>query len=316
MGMEGILKELEHFYFSKTSFILNFEDSFSIPQFLGSTIRGGFGYAFKNAICLSKLKRECKGCLLVENCPYSLIFEGIIKKELPKGIKEVPKPFIIDLPAIKKENQKTNLIEFNLVIIGKITEFFPYFFLAFSSLGERGIGKNRRGFKIEKIEQIFPSKKLIYKYGDEELGKIENSFIKFILPEKEITTIKIKFLTPVKIKYEGRLLSVIEFHHLIRALLRRIYLLSIFWCDYEMKIEWESLIKESEKVKISKCELKWQDYIRYSSRQKQKMKIGGVTGMVEYKGEINKFLPILKLGEFIHVGKNTSFGLGKYSLSH
>jgi CRISPR/Cas system endoribonuclease Cas6 (RAMP superfamily) len=42
------------------------------------------------------------------------------------------------------------------------------------------------------------------------------------------------------------------------------------------------------------------------------MKMGGFVGGVEYSGEVSDFLPLLKVGEKVHVGKATGFGLGKY----
>ena len=42
------------------------------------------------------------------------------------------------------------------------------------------------------------------------------------------------------------------------------------------------------------------------------MKMGEFVGKVEYQGELREFLPLLQLGERIHVGKGTGFGLGKY----
>jgi CRISPR/Cas system endoribonuclease Cas6 (RAMP superfamily) len=45
------------------------------------------------------------------------------------------------------------------------------------------------------------------------------------------------------------------------------------------------------------------------------MKFGGLIGSITYEGKFDKFLPLLKLGEFIHIGKNTTFGLGKYKIN-
>ena len=47
------------------------------------------------------------------------------------------------------------------------------------------------------------------------------------------------------------------------------------------------------------------------------MKLGGLIGDIVFEGEKNLFLPYLVpifLCEELHVGKGTSFGLGKYSL--
>ncbi len=44
------------------------------------------------------------------------------------------------------------------------------------------------------------------------------------------------------------------------------------------------------------------------------MILGGWIGEITYKGDFQKYLPLLRLGEHIHVGKATVFGLGKYRI--
>jgi len=44
------------------------------------------------------------------------------------------------------------------------------------------------------------------------------------------------------------------------------------------------------------------------------MELGGLIGEVGFEGNLTPFLPYLLLGDKIHAGKNTSFGLGKYSI--
>lgn len=300
---------LKNFKFSILSFSLKGEEKFRLPVFWGTTVRGGFGYSFKKTVCFSKQKIDCQTCILEEKCPYSLIFEGRVKKEKWK-IKETPKPFVIEIPFPFKSSENLN---FNLILIGNATDFFPYFFLAFSNLGEMGIGKRRVKYEIEKIEQIYYERKMIYHQGNKYIEKIEPYPLK--LDEnwegKEIT---LNFQTPLRIKYGGRYIAVLEFQYLIKSLIRRIKMLSYFWCDIEEFPDFTSLIEESEKVKIKKCELKWVDFERYSTRQNQKMKLGGIIGKIEYSGEIKKFFPLLKLGQYIHIGKNTTFGFGKYQI--
>jgi len=45
------------------------------------------------------------------------------------------------------------------------------------------------------------------------------------------------------------------------------------------------------------------------------MKLGGVVGQVEYEGEIGKFIPLIEVGKYIHIGKNTTFGFGQYTFT-
>lgn len=44
------------------------------------------------------------------------------------------------------------------------------------------------------------------------------------------------------------------------------------------------------------------------------MKFGGLVGEITYQGDFKRYLPLLRLGEHIHVGKATTFGLGKYRI--
>jgi CRISPR/Cas system endoribonuclease Cas6 (RAMP superfamily) len=42
------------------------------------------------------------------------------------------------------------------------------------------------------------------------------------------------------------------------------------------------------------------------------MKLGGIVGEALFRGDMKDFLPLVKLGEFVHIGKAVTFGLGKY----
>ena len=42
------------------------------------------------------------------------------------------------------------------------------------------------------------------------------------------------------------------------------------------------------------------------------MQLGGLVGRVTYAGDLTEFVPFVALGAYLHVGKNATFGLGKY----
>ena len=50
------------------------KDHIILPSYKGSTLRGGFGNAFKKVVCALKDK-ECSDCMLKERCVYSYVFE-------------------------------------------------------------------------------------------------------------------------------------------------------------------------------------------------------------------------------------------------
>jgi CRISPR-associated endoribonuclease Cas6 len=131
---------------------------------------------------------------------------------------------------------------------------------------------------------------------------------------KDTKQVKIKFLTPVRIKVNSRYTTDITFLTLIKSILRRLALLSLYYFDKKIEVDFGKILGEASLVKTKSSHIKWVDFERYSTRQKTRMKLGGVIGEVVYEGNIANFVPLLKIGELTHIGKNTTFGLGKYEV--
>ncbi len=121
-------------------------------------------------------------------------------------------------------------------------------------------------------------------------------------------------MTPTRLKFDGRLTHALEFHILLRNLLRRISLLSYFHCGSELDVDFKALIDKGKEIKVQKENLYWVDWERYSNRQETKMKMGGFVGSITFEGDFKPFLPFILVGQYVHVGKGTSFGLGKYEI--
>jgi hypothetical protein len=60
--------------------------------------------------------------------------------------------------------------------------------------------------------------------------------------------------------------------------------------------------------------LQWKDWTRFSSRQDQEMTLGGVIGEWTLLGDLGELLPWFWLGQWLHVGKNATMGMGRYLL--
>ena len=299
---------------SKYRFISSPIEEIILPEYKGSTFRGAFGNSFRNICCVHKQK-NCNECLLNNKCAYSIIFESspVIGSEKLKNLDEIPRPFVIEPPLTEKRYFNTeDELTFELVLIGRANEYLHLMIYTFIELGKVGIGKHRGRFKINKI--ITETDDIIYDGETETMYNI-NSIIKINIPEiKDGNILKISFLTPTRIKYEGYYQNKPEFHIIIRTLLRRISSLMYFYCNKELNVNFKELISKSENVKIIDNNLRWIDWERYSSRQNIKMKLGGIVGEIVYEGDFKQFLPFLVLGEYIHIGKNCTFGLGKYKL--
>jgi len=231
----------------------------------------------------------------------------------------VPHPFIITPPLEeKRQYERGDLLSFQLVLIGKCIDFLPYFIYTFDELGKMGIGKDRGGYQLREVRFLHPTEGEEMIYSDRD--KILHTHFKAIQVEDlkplifSPLILHLNFLTPTRLKYDEHLSPFLEFHILFRNLLRRISLLSYFHCGEELDVDFKALIDRAKKIKVIRSDLRWFDWERYSNRQSTKMKMGGLVGEILFEGDFKPFMPYLLLGEYIHVGKGTSFGLGKYKI--
>jgi hypothetical protein len=112
------------------------------------------------------------------------------------------------------------------------------------------------------------------------------------------------------------------FHVVFRTLLRRVSSLSYFYAGQPWDVDYRGWIEQAKQVDVAEAQISWQNWERYSTRQRQRMNLGGVVGSVTYRSDasngldmgLTPFLPLLRLGELIHVGKGAVFGNGQYEV--
>lgn len=75
-------------------------------------------------------------------------------------------------------------------------------------------------------------------------------------------------------------------------------------------MDFRYLLEKAATAKQTQSDIRWYDRKRYSTRQEAWMALGGLVGRISYEGDLSGIIPLLRLGEYIHVGKGTLFGLG------
>ncbi len=314
--------------YAQFGFRLTANEPLVLPAYKGSTLRGGFGHAFKRVVCAVKNK-ECPDCLLKEKCIYSYVFETPPPSDtkIMRKYKAAPHPFVIEPPPEKRRGYNPgDEITFGLTLVGRAIDYIPYFIYTFDELGKIGIGKGKAKYELKTVTSRQPAVKntdngkIIYSSETKTLKSFEASFIDVGTPTLEKGGkggfIELNFLTPTRILYDGHLTLDLEFHILIRNLLRRLSLLYYFHCNGDSS-EWDfkGMIEKAKEVKVREKNLRWYDWERYSARQDTRMKMGGFVGEITFEGDIEPFMHLIKAGEILHVGKGTGFGLGKYCIT-
>jgi len=319
--MNGLLEQLSRARLGVYRFEIIAVEPLNLPNYKGSTFRGAFGHAFKRVSCALRGK-DCEQCLLRNKCVYCYVFltppppgAGRMRK-----YPYAPHPFVLEPPPERYRFYRIGeKIRFGLVLVGKGNEYLPYFIYAFDEMGQVGIGRGKGRFRLLAVyreradgsfERIYDGETKVLTQTDEAspLGALLTS-------DGCGGAVSVAFLTPTRLKGNGRFASQVDFQLFIRSLLRRASSLLYFHCGVELDVNYRELIRRAGDVRTVNSSLRWYDWERYSSRQGTRMKLGGLVGSVEFAGDIGEFMPLIKFGEIVHIGKGTSFGLGKYVIS-
>ena len=339
-----MLDELAKVRFARFTFHLRAHTPLRLPAYKGSTLRGGFGISFKEAVCVVG-HRDCDRCILRSKCAYPYIFETPI----PDGSRRMahyehaPHPFVIEPPLDRKTAYAAgDALEFGLVLIGRAIDYLPYFIFAFEHLGHRnGIGKaiepdaqngtqngrtnshDRGKFSVEEVSAsngtgagvpVYDgrSKALQGTFGPQAIEEFSRDQA-FSFP---LSCLKLTFVTPTRLIFDPQLAAVPEFHIPMRNLVRHLANLAYFHCGAELDLDFHGLVEAAQEVRLVESRTHWHDWERYAARQDAKLKMGGVIGEAVYEGAFESFEALLALGEVLHVGKGTGLGLGWYQVGN
>lgn len=337
------LSLLGRFRLARYTIELEAVDRLHLPPYKGSTLRGGFGGAFRRVACCQRERTVCPGCLLHETCPYGYVFETPVPagSEKLRKYESVPRPFVLEPPAeTRTEYAPGEAMTAGLVLFGRAIPLFPYFVVALREMGERGIGRGRGRFRLGSISADAPSG------ADESVTVYDGASGKVLAADATLTgeaamaralaawggaeradaagaggaaaRFRIRFETPTRLKFGDRLQSRPEFHVVVRSLLRRLSSLAYFHHGFDLDLDFRGIIERAGSVRLVADRTEWVDWERYSSRQDERMKMGGLAGAAWYEAPPETwrgFLPLLALAEYAHVGKNVTFGLGRVRIS-
>ncbi len=294
-------------------------DPVCLPPYSGSAWRGLLGHGLRRTVCVTRQK-TCTGCLLEGSCIYSSFYES---PALGAGITgrgdAVPHPFVLsvshDGPQKITPGERLRL---GITLIGPTTGVLPYLIHALQTSGQRGIGKGHGRFRLMEVkaEPDLGSRQWEQIYSAE-TGQL------YELPEVSCSLgdppgrIGMSFSTPLRIKQYGKLVGPKEFtvSHLIRQAHRRCGLLARLYVGDDSLAKLRDIEQAEADIRATQVQLHWRDWTRYSSRQGKSMQMGGLIGDLVLEGEgLSAVWPCLWLGQWVHLGKATSMGLGRYRL--
>ena len=313
-----MLDELRKIRYARFRMEMTAVSRLQLPPYKGSTFRGAFGHTFKRLVCV-KRDLHCPTCLIRDRCVYYYAFETpFTGGGNHRGYAFAPHPFVVEPPEETQEiYEPPAALHAGLVLVGRALEYLPYFIYAFEETGRRGLGAGRGRTSLQQVLALGPGhgeERCVYRTDS---GQLEPDYPVCSGPPADEplgTRLRLRLRTPVRLKSAGRYSRRLDFPLLVRALLRRASDLARFHCGSELGLDYRQWIERAAGVRETASEIRWHDWERYSQRQDQRMKLGGLVGEAEFAGEWQPFLPLLRLGADLHVGKGTGFGLGRYEI--
>lgn len=305
--------------YGKFRFYLKSAGEAVLPSYKGSAIRGVLGKAFRKIACHNN-KEECQGCMFLTRCAYPYVFETnrfTVLEEI--GQHYVPHPFLLEPSLEGCQSYKTgDLLYFDLVLFGHGLDYLPYFILAFQEVKRLGLGAGRHPFLMERVDQVVGWEHIpIWQGGNNLLNPPQREDLASCL---EPAThgfsghLKLSLETPLRLVFGGEMVTHLNFTPLMRALFRRLGFLGKAHGRARLDLPFNKLLEKAEGIELVESSLSWQEWERYSARQKKKLRMGGLVGTLHFQGDLEAFWPFLRMGEIVHVGKGTVFGLGKIKI--
>lgn len=284
------------------------------PHFAGSTLRGAFGRALRHAACITG-QDTCKGCPLRASCAYGSVFDPAppVRPLHPSFQNGLPRYFI-QPPALGACQLTSGQRQtFHLVL------------LPGSKSHQTLIAHNLRTSIEQNLIQpgLF---KLVHASMTEEIcmglqtpDKAATATAPAPGPEAQANQqITLRWQTPVRLQAKGKFIFKpldLDASTLVRVLLRR----HMQWCQLTEQVlpDTHAHTQAASACTLDTSNMRWHDIERRSNTQKEKLPLGGMAGSATLQGPhnaIQTLLPLLQMGEQLHIGKEIVMGLGRYQL--
>ena len=339
MNVELDRKDVFEVRYVKLHFMLEVTEDTCMPRDKVSAFRGGIGEMLLRCNCIRN--RDCEVCDFQEECIVRRVMYSKSKIK-PRSVTEGESMgYVFECENREEEFWAGDRLELRLILFGNSIIYFNQYLQALSMLGQYGLGKNCSKFYICGITStqnqllLDGSNILMQNYKVDTLQNYVSYRMRQL--EKDFQG-RIVFYSPAALKYVGVLLTQFHLEALYKAALRRLYMLD---CYEGIEMD-ETMFSIQLPYEIARQKVYSATVARYSNHKRQKMYLNGISGTIELREisgerEVSSqdtvqaamgalpqekqqssaketFLKVMLAGEVLHIGKNTSFGFGRYWL--
>lgn len=308
--MNKRIRELLQIRYIKLHFTVVFTEDTVMPKYKASALRGGMGEMLLRANCISD--RNCAVCGFEPECVVRRTMYSKFERRPEFVTSGESVGYVLECENYTEVFRAGDEMEFCLLLFGRTIVYFNLFLQAFYALGMCGIGKYKSRFQVASVanskkESILEGNNDIYMQRYQVMNVAD--YVAYRMGGAGSGAVcEMVFKTPLALKYQGEMLREFHMEAIIKSAARRIYMLDCYEGldagPYESAPGQvpEMLSQKARHIAVP----------RYSSTQDSKMVLHGIEGSVAFEAPGEDVLALLYAGELLHIGKNTSFGFGRY----
>lgn len=275
-----------------------------------------FAETFRRLVCRRNLP-ECSDGPGCGDCPYRVLFSQQLGAD-PSAVRchqKPPLPFVFSFPVAGAAAKQANDFTCTLVLVGKALNHTAVFISAFRSLLARG---HKAGLfaeaAVSMVETLdFHSNPIAIARGEAapDMGSLVTLDAQGVVDSRCRSTdsVGVSFITPLKLAKTGRIMCSFDAGQFVRSLMRRVSALTYYYCDYEMRDNFREYAHAANRIELL------EDNFFYNDSVSRSQALSGVMGDGVLNGDFNDLMPFLALGEYLHLGKGASYGMGQYRLA-
>jgi len=264
----------------------------ALPAHLGSTLRGAIGQAL--------MQHEPEA--------YRYLYENRTRED--NHPRDMVNPYVIVPPDLTEAVYHAGeTLRFDLLLLGDAAQFAQPLFAALQQVRRLGLGFSRHPFELLKATHA-ADQRVVW-----ESGRYHALAARAIpLPYRtlpDVTGVTLRTRTPLRIRRDGALLEAIDFPTIIRNGTRRVEAIASRYGGFADAQEIARIQSLSEGIATVRNHLEIKRMARYSNRLGEKMDFSGLVGTLQLEGALTPFVPWLYAAQVLHIGRNTTFGMGR-----
>lgn len=333
-------------------FTVRQDDRLQMPEHPGSMLRGAFGVALRSLTCITDLP-NCKDCPLKQYCKFPRIFENpALQNKSVQTVN--PYVIHVPMQSTSITSNSTNrsadtynkndIWHFGMTLMGSTTTETDLIIKAWQLALQTGLGAHTP-YQRATLLRVTTDDDILYSHTSysQPLDTLTHTIVKnlpqasaVIYDQRRLNALwqqlqatdtaarlTLRFLTPFRYQQDNRIVS--QPNHLdsitfIASLYNRIRLCQNNHSpNQSWDIGYDSYhdFKDDIATLNIEVDVAANHVSRRSNRQQRKMQLYGLQGDIHLLGNrqtLSRLLPALLLGEQLHIGKNTTMGLGQYQL--